>query len=142
MEKELASESQFVSYHATTHHIEVTVYPIYLEGQSSPDENSFLWAYHVRIDNKGNEGIQILNRHWKITDALGRTQEIKGSGVIGEQPIIQPDESFEYTSGTSLSTPSGIMAGTYEIEKESGERVLVDIPSFSLDSPYQAISLN
>lgn len=142
MDKELAVESQFVSYHATTNQIAVTVYPIYLESQSSPDENNFLWAYHVRIDNKSGKSIQLLNRYWKIIDALGRIQEVRGAGVVGEQPVIEPEESFEYTSGASLSTPSGIMEGNYEMGKEDGARILVDIPPFSLDSPYQSISLN
>jgi ApaG protein len=96
----------------------------------------------VRIENLSTETIQLKKRHWIITDAYGRRQEIKGAGVIGENPTILPGEVFEYTSGTPLSTPSGIMVGQYEMEKLNGETFLVDIPAFSLDSPYQPILLN
>lgn len=129
-------------YTQTTNFVKITVFPIYLDSQSSPEENHYLWAYHVRIENLGTEIIQLRTRHWIITDAYGRRQEIKGSGVVGENPTIKPGESFEYTSGTPLSTPSGIMMGQYEMEKLSGETFLVDIPAFSLDSPHQAILLN
>lgn len=129
-------------YTQTTKLVKITVFPIYLDGQSSPDENHYLWAYHVRIENLSSDTIQLKKRHWIITDAYGRRQEIKGVGVIGESPIIGPGEVFEYTSGTPLSTPSGIMVGQYEMEKLNGETFLVDVPAFSLDSPYQPILLN
>ncbi len=129
-------------YTQTTEFVKITVFPIYLDGQSSPEENHYLWAYHVRIENLSTETIQLKKRHWIITDAYGRRQEIKGAGVIGENPTILPGEVFEYTSGTPLSTPSGIMVGQYEMEKLNGETFLVDIPAFSLDSPYQPILLN
>lgn len=129
-------------YTQTTNFVKITVFPIYLDSQSSPEENHYLWAYHVRIENLGTETIQLRTRHWIITDAYGRRQEIKGAGVVGEHPTIKPGESFEYTSGTPLSTPSGIMMGHYEMEKLSGETFLVDIPAFSLDSPHQAVLLN
>ena len=129
-------------YTQTTKFVKITVFPIYLDGQSSPEENHYLWAYHVHIENLSAETIQLKKRHWIITDAYGRRQEIKGAGVIGENPTILPGEVFEYTSGTPLSTPSGIMVGQYEMEKLNGETFLVDIPAFSLDSPYQPILLN
>lgn len=129
-------------YTQTTNFVKITVFPIYLDSQSSPEENHYLWAYHVRIENLGTETIQLRTRHWIITDAYGRRQEIKGTGVIGETPTIKPGENFEYTSGTPLSTPSGIMMGHYEMEKLNGETFLVDIPAFSLDSPHQAVLLN
>ncbi len=124
-------------YEKTTESIQVIVEPIYLEEQSEPDENRFVWAYHIRIENHGSETIQLLNRHWRITDALGRTQEVRGPGVVGEQPVLEPGETFEYSSGTPLSTPSGIMVGTYEMEFLGGDRIDVAIPAFSLDSPYE-----
>lgn len=124
-------------YEKTTGSIQVIVEPIYLEEQSEPDENRFVWAYHIRIENHGSETIQLLNRHWRITDALGRTQEVRGPGVVGEQPVLEPGETFEYSSGTPLSTPSGIMVGTYEMEFLGGNRIDVEIPAFSLDSPYE-----
>ena len=129
-------------YRETTRAITVSVEPIYLEDQSSPEESHFVWAYRVRIENGGRETVQLLRRHWRITDAVGRQQEVEGPGVVGEQPVLKPGEAFEYTSGTPLPTASGIMAGTYQMENESGEQFLVGIPAFSLDSPYQVSRLN
>jgi ApaG protein len=134
--------AQLPVYSETTNDVNVTVYPIYLESQSTPDENHFLWAYHVRIENKGDKTIQLRSRYWRITDSLGRTQEIHGGGVVGEQPILEAGDVFEYTSGTPLVTPSGIMVGTYKMESETGEIFDVAVPAFSLDSPYQPITLN
>lgn len=125
-------------YSAVTRSIQVTVEPIYLPEQSSPGDNQYVWAYRVRIENRGAETVQLRTRHWKITDAFGRLQEVRGAGVIGEQPILRPGKSYEYTSGTPLATPSGIMAGSYQMESESGETFDVAIPTFSLDSPYAA----
>jgi ApaG protein len=124
-------------YSETTRSIKVTVRPIYLEDQSSPDENHFVWAYQVRIENLGQETVQLRARHWRITDAIGRVQEVTGPGVVGEQPVLGPGQSFEYTSGTPLATPSGIMVGSYEMELPNGECFAVAIPAFSLDSPHQ-----
>ena len=126
------------SYAQTTAAIKVIVEPFYLEEQSEPEANHFVWAYHVRIENNGKKTVRLMTRHWRITDSLGNTQEVQGDGVVGEQPVLTPGESFEYTSGTPLGTPSGIMVGTYQMETESGDRFDVDIPAFSLDSPYQA----
>jgi ApaG protein len=129
-------------YDATTQSIRVTVKPIYLEEQSSPDENHFVWAYQVRIENLGEETVQLINRYWQITDSTGRSQEVRGAGVVGEQPTLRPGESFEYTSGTPLTTPSGIMVGTYEMKGLDGRHFEVAVPAFSLDSPHQAVRLN
>lgn len=129
-------------YRATTDSICVTVKPIYLEEQSSPTDSHYVWAYQVRIENSGSETVQLLNRHWRITDSMGRVQEVHGAGVVGEQPTLEPGETFEYTSGTPLSTPSGIMVGTYEMESTAGRRFDVEIPAFSLDSPHQPVQLN
>jgi ApaG protein len=129
-------------YSETTRSITVTVKPFYLEDQSSPTDNHYVWAYHVRIENRGGETVQLRRRHWRITDGLGRIQEVRGPGVVGEQPVLAPGETYEYTSGTPLSTPSGIMVGSYEMETRGGESFEVAIPAFSLDSPHQAIRLN
>tara|TARA_A100001037_G_scaffold271403_1_gene266889 strand:- start:1453 stop:1845 length:393 start_codon:yes stop_codon:yes gene_type:complete len=129
-------------YEATTRHIRVSVEPVFLDEQSSPDENHYVWAYQVKIENDGIEPVQLLNRHWQISDARGQLQEVKGEGVVGEQPMLKPGEIFEYTSGTPLATPSGIMFGSYEMETKTGERFNIQIPAFSLDSPYQARRLN
>ncbi len=136
----LASEQ--IMYSHTTRSIEVTVKPTYLDDQSSPSDDHYVWAYRVRIENQGSETVQLRSRYWHITDATGRIQEVRGAGVVGEQPILQPGQSFEYTSGTPLPTPSGIMLGHYEMESERGERFEIDIPAFSLDSPYQRKSIN
>lgn len=124
-------------YSETTRSIAITVKPIYLEDQSAPEDNRFVWAYHIRIENNGANAVQLLNRHWQITDGLGRVQEVRGAGVVGEQPVIEPGEIYEYSSGTPLSTPTGIMVGSYEMEVLGGERFDAVIPAFSLDSPHQ-----
>jgi len=130
-------------YRQTTAGITVTVKPYYLEDQSEPEAQRFVWAYHVRIENNGQRTVQLRNRYWRITDSRGGIQEVRGAGVVGEQPVLRPGDSFEYTSGTPLPTPSGIMGGTYQMEaSETGERFDVAIPSFSLDSPHQPINLN
>ncbi len=116
--------------------------PSYLEEQSSPDEGHFVWAYHVRIENHGEETVQLLSRYWRIMDSRGRVQEVRGAGVVGEQPTLEPGESFAYTSGTPLSTPSGFMVGTYEMRSAGGERFSVEIPAFSLDSPEQSAQIH
>jgi len=129
-------------YSQTTRAITVTVKPFFLEDQSSPSDSHYVWAYHVRIENQGPETVQLRNRHWRITDSLGRVQEVRGAGVVGEQPVLKPGDSFEYTSGTPLPTPSGIMVGSYQMETEAGERFDIAVPPFSLDSPHQPIQLN
>ncbi len=129
-------------YEKTTREIRVTVKPLYLDGQSSPSEDHFVWAYHVRIENQGAETVRLRNRHWSITDANGLVHEVRGAGVVGEQPVLGPGEAFEYTSGTPLATPSGIMVGSYGMESENGERFEVDIPAFSLDSPHQEMRVH
>ena len=129
-------------YDATTDSIRVSVTPTYLEEQSSPLNNHYVWAYRVKIENLGRETVQLINRYWRITDSLGRQQEVHGAGVVGEQPLLHPGEDFEYTSGTPLSTPSGIMLGSYEMETRTGKRFEVRIPAFSLDSPHEAMQIN
>jgi ApaG protein len=129
-------------YEKITRDISVSVRAFYLEEQSAPDEDRFVWAYRVNIENRGKETVQLMHRHWRITDKLGRLQEVKGPGVVGEQPVLKPGESFEYTSGCPLGTPSGIMAGTYEMTTPAGERFDIEIPAFSLDSPYDTAAIN
>ncbi len=129
-------------YTSVTRAIRITVEPIYLNEQSSPEDSHFVWAYQVKIENDGAETVQLIDRHWRITDALGRLQEVRGEGVVGEQPVLRPGEAFEYTSGTPLATPSGIMVGSYGMVTMTGERFDVEIPAFSLDSPHQDRRLN
>lgn len=135
MTRQAPNGAETAMYQATTRNIAVTVKPIYLEDQSSPEESHYVWAYQVTIENNGRDTVQLLNRYWRIVDSLGRVQEVRGAGVVGEQPVLGPGESFEYTSGTPLPTPSGIMGGTYEMEGPGGERFPVTIPTFSLDTP-------
>jgi ApaG protein len=127
---------------ATTRAIRVTVTPQYLPDQSEPSKSQFVWAYKVRIENRGDVAVQLRSRHWKITDGLGRLQEVKGPGVVGKTPLLRPGEMFEYTSGTPLSTPSGFMGGTYQMVAESGEKFDIEIPTFSLDTPGSKRQLN
>jgi ApaG protein len=129
-------------YSKKTKKINITVSPYFLDDQSEPDDQHFVWAYQVTIDNQSNEKIQLKNRYWKIIDSNGSEQEVKGEGVVGEQPILNPGEKFEYTSGTPLSTPSGFMGGYYEMETNKGEKFDAIIPQFSLDSPFIKNNLN
>jgi ApaG protein len=127
---------------ANTREIAVSVEPTYLETRSSPDSSQYFWAYRVIIENQGRETVQLLSRHWMITNARGELTEVKGPGVVGEQPVLKPGESFEYTSGVPLDTPWGMMGGAYQMESEGGERFDIEIPTFSLDSPNQVVLTN
>jgi ApaG protein len=125
-------------YSKITRGIRVIVRSFYLEDQSKPEERRYVWAYRVRIENQGDEPVKLLRRTWDITDGRGRTQHVHGDGVVGEQPLLEPGGSFEYTSGTPLDTPSGFMVGAYHMTvPSSGEAFDVAIPAFSLDSPHQ-----
>ena len=128
--------AQPISYARTTRSICVTVEPEYLEDQSDPLEDRYIWAYTVSIENQGSETVQLLRRTWQITDANGNTQVVEGEGVIGEQPVLDPSDMFQYTSGTPLSTESGIMVGSYHMVTSAGENFDIEIPAFSLDNPY------
>jgi len=121
-------------YEEQTDDIRVLARPVFLDDHSDEESGKYVWAYHIRIENHGQENVRLLNRHWKITDALGRTQEVRGEGVVGEQPELQPGQSFEYVSGTHLDTPSGMMVGAYEMTKANGQSLDVGIPAFSLDA--------
>ena len=124
-------------FQRTTREIKVTVRPAFLEDQSAPDSNHFFWAYTVLIENISANTVQLRARYWRIIDANGRTIEVKGAGVVGQQPILRPGESFEYKSGTPLETPSGMMLGAYQMQTADGEAFQVDIPVFPLDSPHE-----
>ena len=124
-------------YSAATRDILVTVNPTYLADQSHPEESRFVWAYRVDIHNSGLDTVQLLRRTWCITDGRGRQTKVEGAGVVGEQPVLEPGERFEYTSGTPLQTPSGFMQGFYHmVSTISGEAFDIEIPAFSLDSPH------
>jgi ApaG protein len=129
-------------YTAVTRNIQVTVIPEFLPDRSDPERNHYFWAYTVEIANLGTTLVQLIARHWLITDADGKLEEVQGLGVVGEQPVLQPGESFRYTSGCPLATPSGIMAGSYRMTDDGGAVFEVTIPTFSLDSPGARRTLN
>ena len=123
---------------AETAGIHVRVQVFFLEDQSRPEDRHFLWAYRIRIENRGSTTVQLMRRAWEITDGSGQVQHVHGAGVVGEQPVLDPGDVFEYTSGTPLKTPTGFMRGIYiMVAVDSGESFDVAIPAFSLDSPYQ-----
>lgn len=134
-----SSASEPALFAATTRDITVVVRPVFLEEQSAPDSRHFVWAYHVRIENGGRHTVQLVTRHWRITDANGHVHEVRGEGVVGKQPVLRPGETFEYASGTPLGTPFGVMVGTYQMVSEGGEQFDVEIPAFSLDSPHHRV---
>ena len=129
-------------YTALTREIRVTVLPDYLADRSEPARDRFFWSYAVEITNHGRSIVQLVARHWIITDAHGTREEVKGAGVVGEQPILRPGETFRYVSGCPLTTPSGIMTGSYRMVDENGQPFDVVIPPFSLDSPHAKRVLN
>ena len=129
-------------YTAVTHHVKVTVEPTFEPDRSDPNEGRYFWRYDIEIANLGDKPVTLLERHWRITDADGRHQEVRGPGVVGEQPTIGPGEAFRYASGCPLATPSGLMVGEYRMVSEDGESFNVAIPAFSLDSPHGKRVLN
>lgn len=129
-------------YRAVTHDIQVTVTPSYLADKSSVEHARFFWAYKIEIVNLGKVTVQLKTRHWRITDAHGRVQEVRGPGVVGEQPVLEPGGRFEYTSGVPLTTATGMMTGSYQMEADTGEVFDVEVPGFSLDSPHNKLVLN
>jgi len=122
-------------YESTTRDIKVIVEPQYLARQSKPEDSYFVWSYTIVIENTGSDTVKLRTRYWHITDGVGRVQEVRGEGVVGEQPIIAPGESFKYTSGAPLATPTGFMSGSYQMETGTGQPFEVEIPAFSLDQP-------
>ena len=129
-------------YRAVTQEIEVEVEPFYLEDRSEPSEGRYFWGYRITIANNSAQPVQLLSRYWHITDGHGRVEQVSGPGVVGEQPDLAPGDSFQYTSGCPLTTPSGIMVGRYTMRSAAGRVFDVDIPAFSLDMPGQRRSIN
>ena len=138
----LAMDALKTAYRSVTRQIEVKAAPRFLADRSSPENGYFFWAYTITLTNLGRETVQLKTRHWRITDAFGRLQEVRGNGVIGEEPVLKPGENFEYTSGVPLPTSSGFMVGTYGMVTEAGEPFDIDIPAFSLDLPQGSRTLN
>jgi ApaG protein len=124
-------------YRAVTRNIEVSVEPFYLEDRSEPSENQYFWAYRITIANNSDGFVKLLSRYWRITDGRGKVEEVRGPGVVGEQPELDPGDSYQYTSGCPLTTPSGFMVGRYTMADSGGATFEVDIPAFSLDIPSE-----
>ena len=122
-------------YRATTRHITVTVTPAFLPEPSDPEEGRWVFSYRVEIENGSRETVQLRARHWVITDAAGQVEEVRGPGVVGEEPILTPGDSFTYTSGCPLGTPSGIMRGRFRMQRPNGSFFEIEVPAFSLDAP-------
>ncbi|MCO8030528.1 Co2+/Mg2+ efflux protein ApaG [Brevundimonas diminuta] len=130
------------AYSAETEGVVVRVRPSYLAGQSDPAEGRWVWAYQVEIVNLSGGPVQLVARRWTITDALGRVEKVRGPGVVGEQPVIEPGDSYAYASGCPLTTPSGSMVGAYFMQDAEGRMFEAAIPAFSLDVPDARRVLN
>jgi ApaG protein len=131
-----------MSFEATTRGVRITAEPSFLGAQSDPAAHKYVWSYRIEIVNEGDQTVQLTARHWVITDGRGLTQMVDGPGVVGEQPILRPGDSFTYTSGCPLGTPSGVMAGHYDMVTDSGEVFAAQVPAFSLDSPHDVRVVN
>jgi len=129
-------------YEAITQDIKVSVRPYFLESESDPENNHYFWAYNIQIENDGLETIQLMFRNWTISDINGNVEEVHGEGVVGEQPVLEPGDSFEYTSGCPLEASSGMMHGHYEVVTSDGRDFIVNVPAFSLDLPDARPVLN
>lgn len=129
-------------YNAETNQIRVSVMPVYIDERSDPDAGKHFWAYRIVITNDGKRTVQLLSRYWQIVDSNGHMEEVRGAGVVGEQPILNPGDSYEYTSGCPLNAPSGFMRGSYTMVTNNGEQFEVEIPAFPLDLPDEKPVLN
>lgn len=129
------TQKKIYVFSETSHNIEVKVAPIFLDDESSRVNNKYVWAYHVQIYNHSKDPVQLMYRHWLVTDGYGKIHEMRGEGVVGEQPTILPQAMYEYTSAVPLNTPTGFMKGTYEVMSH-GQYLHVGIPCFSLDCPF------
>ncbi len=129
-------------YEAVTDGVRVRVEPEFVDEQSSPEEGYFFWSYTVEISNDSKVAVELRSRLWQITDADGRREEVRGAGVVGQTPKIEPGETFTYTSGCPLRTSSGIMVGSYQMVDEEGRLFDVAVPAFSLDSPFDVPTVN
>lgn len=129
-------------YIANTYDVEISVSPEFIDSQISAVGSLYVWIYHVKIINKSAFNLKLINRHWKIIDEKGDIQEVDGEGVVGEKPLIAPGNNFQYSSGVHLRNQSGIMTGHYQMQKDDGEIVDVNIPTFSLDIPTIKLRIN
>ena len=130
------------TFERRTRDVIVRVESDYHDDQSSPAESRFIWAYTVEIENQTDKDLTVVERCWQIADSRGQVQNVRGAGVVGEQPVVKPGETFRYTSGAPLSAPSGMMLGNYSMQTPEGDRFDVDIPPFLLDSPHEGLVFN
>ncbi len=130
------------SYSLQTGYIHISATPEYLDYESSALEGKYVWAYHIKIQNRGIEAIQLISRYWHICDGNGMVQEVRGHGVVGLQPVIEPNETFQYSSSVVLNTPTGLMHGSYEFKTSENLLIRASIPVFSLDSTEQVLMPN
>jgi ApaG protein len=124
---------------AVTKHIRVRVETEYAPSRSNPKRNHWFFLYTIRLTNEGRHTVQLIGRHWIITDAMGQVEEVRGLGVVGKQPVLEPGETFEYTSGCELRTPFGSMRGTYQMMNDKKENFEIEIPMFTLTEPYTTV---
>jgi ApaG protein len=136
------TENDVFPYEMETWGVTVRVFPEYMDEDSSPAERHFIWRYTIQIENGVDDTIQLLRRHWEITDAAGRRQIVDGDGVVGEKPVLEPGGRYIYVSGCPLNEPSGMMSGTFSMRRDDGLEFDVTIPAFSLDSPYETAHRN
>ena len=129
-------------FKATTHGITVNVLPVFIDERSDPQSSQYFWAYRISIENQSGQTVQLLSRYWHITDGIGRVEEVQGDGVVGEQPVLADGETYTYTSGCPLQTPSGIMVGKYTMVDSAGKTFEIDVPAFPLDLPDHTPSIN
>jgi ApaG protein len=130
-------------YEQETAGVMVRVEPRFLPEDSSPDQGQYLWSYAIEIENRGTEAVQLISRFWRITDENGVTQEVRGPGVIGQQPVIEPGQCFRYTSACPLAAPSGVMLGAYAMQRvANGEAFDIAVPAFALESPHRTRRAN
>ncbi len=129
-------------YECETRGVVVRVEPEFLQDQSDPEARRYLWAYTIEIENRSDMTVQLVSRHWQITDAAGQVETVRGPGVVGEQPVLEPGQCFSYTSGAPLKTPSGFMQGRFAMACAGGEPFDAIVPAFSLDSPYDRTAVH
>ncbi|MEM1019763.1 MAG: Co2+/Mg2+ efflux protein ApaG [Sphingomonadales bacterium] len=141
LDNDFDGEDMVFDYVESTDGITISAQPIFMDDESDPDEHQYVWAYTIRIDNDRAQDIELRTRHWRIIDSNGRCEKVDGDGVVGEQPIIKPGESFEYTSCCPLKTASGLMDGSYDF-RVGNTTETIPVPRFSLDSPYSSAVIN
>jgi ApaG protein len=132
--------NEMSSSEATTRNIRVSVHAQYDPGRSSPQQSQWFFLYTVSVTNEGRDTVQLMSRHWVITDAMGKVEEVQGPGVVGKQPVLAPGQSFEYTSGCPLTTPFGSMHGTYQMVNQAAEKFDIEIAPFTLTEPYSTVN--